>query len=822
MVLAREWRPMERIARDVKLAVRSLRKAPTYSIAAVAALALAIGANTALFSIIEATLLRPYPYPHPERILIVRESNKEFGPFSVAYPNYRDWRAQTRDVFSNMTAFRRDSFNLTGVGDPDRVAARLVGAEFFELLGARAALGRTFTESDDAPGAPRTVVLSNAFWRKRFASDPRVIGQSITIGGDSYTVIGVMPPSFRFFVASDVYLPIGLWADGFKDRDTHPGIAVLARMKPGTTLDTALAALNAVAERLEKEYPRSNTGHRVFAKQIQEYQMEEYRDALFVLWGAVALVLLIAAANVANLALARAAARAPELAIRAALGAGRARLARELLTESVLLSLTGGTLGVLLAFWSLDALSPWIPEILVRNAEVRINAAVLTFTLALSVFTGLAFGVLPALRASRPDLEGLLREGHSTDPRSRRRLRSGLVVGEIALSLMLLIGTGLLLRSFAKASEVDLGFRPHGVLALQLSLPPSRYPDGKAEVRFEQELRRRLAALPGVRGVAVVEAAPLLDDSSTGGFWVEGRPRPEPGEGISAYNYNATAGFLEVMGGRLLRGRDVRDEDDLAGPVVVIDDALARKLFGTEDALGKRLVFPREALGGREIPPVEVVGVYGHMAQYGAGATDPVRAGMILPFAATAELAPQWHRNLILLLRSDGDPAQLTSAVRQEVLSVDPELPVFNAKTMQAAVDESLSGRKFSLLLLGLFAAVALTLAAVGVYGVISYGVVQRTREIGIRMALGARQQDVLRMVVGNALRLVTSGIGIGLLLAAGLSRVLRGMLFGVSAFDPVAYVVLSLVLALVALFSSSLPARRAARVDPNVALRAE
>jgi len=451
---------------------------------------------------------------------------------------------------------------------------------------------------------------------------------------------------------------------------------------------------------------------------------------------------------------------------------------------------------------------------------VRINGTVLAFTLGLSLLTGLAFGVLPALRASRPDLDALLREAHSTDPRSRRTLRSALVVTEIALSLMLLIGAGLLLRSFAKVSRVDLGFQPRGVLTMRLALPATRYRDGNAEVRFEQELRRRVAALPGVRSVAVATSLPLMDDNSTGEFWVEGRPRPQPGEGPSAMQYNASPGFLEVMGARLVSGRDVRDDDDLRAPAVVIDDALARKLFGNEDPIGKRLLFPPEWAG--EVPPVPIVGVYRHMVQYGPGEPEQIDAGMVLPFTTTAQFAPQWHRNFTLLLRSEGDPQQLASAVRREVLSLDPELPVYEVKTLAAALDSSLAGRKFSLLLLGLFAAVALMLAAVGVYGVMSYGVVQRTREIGIRMALGARREDVLRMVVGNAGRLAGLGIGVGLVLAAGLSRLLRSMLFGVSAFDPLAYVALSVVLASVALFSSWLPARRAAQVDPNEALRAE
>ena len=811
---------MEALVHDLKLAVRSLRRAPTYTLAAVAALALAIGANTALFSLIEATLLRPYPYPQPDRLLIVRETSKNFDDASVAYPNYRDWRAQTSNVFSAMAAFRRDSFNLTGAGDPDRVAARMVGAGFFDALGARALVGRTFTESDDQAGAPRTVVLGNGLWRKRFASDPRVVGQSISLGGDSYIVVGVMPPGFRFLVASDVYVPIGLWADQFRERDTHPGISVLARMRPGVTIDQARAALNAVAERLETEYPRTNTGQRVRAKTMQDDQTEEFRAALYVLWGAVALVLLIAAANVANLALARAAARAPELAIRAALGAGRRRLMRELLTESVLLAVAGGACGIFLAVWGLDALLPWVPEILRRNAEVRVNGPVLVFTLSLSVLTGLVFGVLPALRGSRPDLEALLRDAHATEGRSRRRLRSALVVAEIALSLMLLIGAGLLLRSFAKLSQVELGFVPRGMLTMKLALPASRYPGAEAEIRFERELRSRIAALPGVRAVALTGSMPLGDDNSTSDFWVEGTPRPPPGEGVGAMQYDATPGFLEAMGGRLLRGRDVRDDDDLRAPVLLIDDALARKLFGDKDPLGARLSFPPEIVGNLRGP--QIVGVYAHMVQYGPGDSGPVQGGMILPFAMTAQFAPQWHRGLSLLLRADGDPARLAPAVRREVLALDPELPVYDLKTMESAVEQSLAGRRFSLLLLGLFAAAALALAAVAVYGVMSYGVVQRTREIGIRMALGARKEDVLRLVVGDGFRMATFGICIGIALAVALSRVLRGMLFGVSAFDPVAYAALTLVLTLIALLASWLPARRAAQIDPSVALRAE
>jgi putative ABC transport system permease protein len=811
---------MESIWQDVRLALRSLRRAPTYAVAAIAALALAIGANTALFSLIEATLLRPYPYPNPEQLLMVRETSKTFEDSSVAYPNFVDWRAQTKDVFSQMAAFRRDSLNLTGVGDPERLGIRMVSSDFFDALGAKPLLGRTFVPEDDAPGAARTVVLSNALWQRRFASDPRVIGQTVSLGGAAYTVVGVTTPGFRFLVSADAFVPIGLMADQYKQRSDHPGISALARMRPGVTIEQARSALNAVAERLEKEYPLSNTSQRVRVKTIQQDQTDDFRSALFILWGAVALVLLIAAANVANLALARAAARTGELAVRSALGAGRFRLMREMLTESVLLSLAGGTAGVLLAFWALDALLPFVPEILRRNAEVHLNGSVLAFTLGLSVVTGLLFGVLPAARASRPDLDALLRDAHATESRPRRRLRSALVVAEIALSLMLLIGAGLLMRSFAKASAAAVGYEPRGLLVQSLTLPASRYPGSAEEIKFEQLLRERLSVLPGVKSVAVAQSLPLFDDNSTSMFWVEDQPRPKPGEGVSAMQYAATPGYLRTLGTPLLKGRDITDADDLKNGALMIDDALARKLFGDEDPIGKHLVFPPEIVG--KLPAPEIVGVFGHMVHYGPGDGELIRGAMLLPFAMVAQFAPQWFRGMKVMVRADGNLGTLAAAVRREVSAIDPELPVYDVKTMEAAVDESLSGRRFALVLLGLFAAVALALAAVGVYGVMSYGVEQRTKEIGIRMALGAEQEQVLRLVVGDGMRLAGFGIVIGFGLAVALSRVLRGMLYGVSAFDPLSYIALTIVLGGVALFASWLPARRASRVDPAVALRAE
>jgi predicted permease len=819
--MARNSLILPHMLHDLRLALRSLRRAPAYAVAAISALALAIGANTALFSLIESTLLRAVPYSHSEQLLFLRSANKTFHASSVSLPDFRDWRAQSKDQFTGMAAFRKDSFTLTGSGDADRVAGRMVSSDFFDVLSTRPQLGRFFTAQDHAAGAARTVVLSNALWQKRFASDPRVIGQNITLTGDSYTVVGVAPPGFRFFSGQDVFVPLGLWSDQFKNRDTHPGISVVARLRPGVTLAQARQSLNAIAERLEKEYPDSDTGQRVSVRTLQDATTELFRGALFVLWGAVGLVLLIAAANVANLALARAAARAPELAIRSALGAGRKRLMRELLTESVLLSLAGGTLGVLLAFWGLDLLLPFVPEDL-RRADVRIDAPVLAFTLVLATATGLAFGILPALRASRPDLDALLREAHATDSRPRRRLRTSLVVAEIALALMLLIGAGLLLRSFAKLAGVDMGFQPRGLVTFQLSLPERRYPDSASEIRFEHELRARLAALPGVRAIALSPgSAPLLDDNSTDTYWIDGRDRPKPGEGISSYQYSATPGFLAAMGARLLRGRELAETDDSGHPAVLIDDGFVRRHFPSgEEPLGRSVAL----LGpdGQTVFHAEIIGVYAHMQQFGPGEHDPIDIGMVLPFSWLAGIAPQWFRGLTVLVRADGDVEPLMVAVRREVMALDPELPVYGVKTMTAALDQTLAQRRFALTLLALFAAAALLLAAVGIYGVTSYGVVQRTREIGIRMALGARQRDVLRLVVADGARMAGIGAGIGIVLAALLSRLLRGMLYGVSAFDPISYAALTCVLSLVVIAASWLPARRAARVDPNEALRAD
>jgi putative ABC transport system permease protein len=804
---------------DVRLALRSLRRAPAYAVAAISALALAIGANTALFSLIESTLLRAAPYPHAEQLLILQERTKTFDELSVSLPDFVDWRAQSGAQFSGMAAFHRESFTLTGSGDPDRVSGRMVSSDFFGLLGAKPQLGRFFQPADDAAGAQRTVVLSNSLWQRRFGSDPRVVGQSLQLSSESYTIIGVAAPGFRFFSTQDLFVPIGLWSDQFDDRDTHPGITVVGRLRPGVTIEQARAAMDAVAERLEKQYPKSNTGERASLKTLREIQTEDFRVALLVLWGAVGFVLLIAAANVANLALARATARAPEIAIRTALGASRARLLRELLTESVLLAVIGGALGVLLAYWGLAALLPVVPESL-RLAEVKLNGTVLAFTLGLSVATGLAFGALPALRASTPDLDAMLRESHATDSRPRRRLRSALVVTEIALALMLLIGAGLLMRSFAKAAGVDLGFQPRGLVAFEVSLPERRYPDGSAEIRFEQELRRRLEALPGVKAVAVTpDVAPFLGNTSTGGFWIDGRERPPDGKHVMSYRYDATPGFLAAMGGRLLRGRDLRDTDDAGHPAILVDDAFVRTFFPGDDPIGRQVNFDGATQGIRQ---AEIVGVYGRMEQSGPGNPDSVQAGMITPFAWNATLGPQWFRGLLVMIRADGDVQPLIGAARRQVLELDPEMPIYGVKTMEAAVREELANRRFSLLLLGLFAGVAVLLAAVGVYGVMSYGVVQRTREIGIRMALGARQQDVLRLVVRDGARLAALGAGLGLCLAAALSRVLRELLYGVSPFDPLSYAGLTIVLASVALLASWLPARRAARVDPNEALRAD
>jgi len=803
---------MESLLQDVRYGLRSLRKAPGFTAVAALALALGIGANTVLFSVISFSLLRPLPFPEPDRIVVFNETAPNFPASSVAWLNYLDWRTQVGDLFTQFAAGRRESFNLTGESEPERVLGRMASAELLPLTGFKPILGRFYTADEDKAGAPRTVVLTHGLWQRRFGADPGIVGRSIQLSNEGYTVIGVLPQDFRFLSGGDLFVPLGLFADRYQDRGMHPGIYAFGRMKPGVTLAQVQKAMDGVAERIGEAHPDMR-GNGIHAQLLRDDQVSDARPALLVLWGAVAFVLLIAAANVANLLLARATARQGEIAIRVALGAGRFRIVRQLLTESVLLSALGGALGLGLAVWGLDALSPLLAS-LPRGADVRIDLFALVFTGAVSLLTGVGFGLFPALRASDPSVHTLLKDVRST--RSHARLRNALIVAEVALSMVLLIGAGLLLRSFGRLTGVHPGFDPGHMLTAGIALPPSRYPDGASIQKFTDELRRLAAELPGVSVAAVAQGVPLLG-APEASFAFEGKEPADPRTEPEANIYAVTPGYLEAMRIPVVRGRGF-EEADKDRNVALIDETMARRYFGNEDPVGRRMA----GGGQRMLPPLEIVGVVGHVRNYNLDGNGPVDMAYYVPHGTAARILPGFLASGSVVLRSQGDPLLLSAPLRRIVQSIDPLQPIYSVQSMDQVVASSMSDRRLNLLLLGIFAAVALLLASVGIYGVMSYSVEQRTREIGIRMALGAESNAVLRLIVGQGARLAAVGIIAGVAGAFALSRVMAGLLYGVSATDPLTYAALAVVLAAVAVGACAVPARRAVRVDPAVALRAE
>jgi len=810
MTLAR--RGLDGFAQDLKYALRSLRKAPGFTAVAALALALGIGANTVLFSVISFSLLRPIPFPDPDRLLIVNQTSPTFANSSCAWLNYLDWRASAAKVFTHFAAERRDSFNLTGEGgEPERVLGRLATAELLPMLGVRPVLGRLYGPEQDNAGAPRTVLLSYGLWQRRFGGDAKVVGRSIELSGQSYEVIGVLPRDLRFLSGGDVWLPLGLFADRYQDRGINPGIYAFGRLAPGATVRQANEALNQAMKQIAETSPEMH-GEGIRARLFSEDQVEDSRPALLVLWGAVTFVLLIAAANVANLLLSRATARQQEIAVRAALGAGRFRIVRQLLTESVLLSLAGAVLGTLLALVALNALGPLLAN-LPRGKEVRLDGLALAFTAAVALLTGLGFGLYPALRASNPSIHNLLKEVRATG--SHARLRGALIVAEVALSMMLLVGAGLTLRSFMRLTRVDPGFDASHLLTTQIALPATRYPDGAAISRFVDELRRRAGQLPGVTSAAVALGMPMIGTPDTS-YAFEGLEPADRNQWPHASMYPVSPGYFESLRIPLIHGRWFT-EADRGRNVAVIDERMSRRAFGNADPVGRRMA----GMPGY-VPAMEIVGVVGRVENYSLDGKGPVDSGFYLEHATVAKLYPQFAGQAILVVRTAGDPLAQAQAVRRTVLEIDPLQPVFSQQSMEQVLSDSMSDRRLLLLLLGIFAGVALLLASVGIYGVMSYSVEQRTKEIGIRMALGAERAAVLRLILGQGARLAGAGIAVGVLGAFALSRLMAGLLFGTSTADPLTYGVLALLLASVAVASCLLPAQRAVRVDPAIALRAE
>jgi len=802
---------LETLLQDVRYCGRMLLKHPSFTLIIVLTLALGIGANTATFSIVNAVLLRPFPYQSPEQLVMIGEGA---SGGAVSYPNFADWK-DDRNIFSSTSAVRgNENFNLTGAGEPERLQGRLVSAGFLSTLGVSPALGRDFLVEDDRPGVTPTTIISYGLWTRRFASDQGIIGKQITLNNQSFTVIGVAPRGFEFEQPADVSVPIGLSADRFKARGSDPGIRVVARMGSGVVLQQAQTQLNVIYQRLEQEYPKSNTGRRAYLTSLQESFVGDVRQPLLILLGSVGLVLLIACANVANLLLVRASTRRREISVRVALGASRRRIIRQLLTESIMLSLIGALLGMLVAYWGTSLVANQLPAEIPRLSQANIDSRVLIFTIGVSLVTGLLFGLAPAIQSSRLNLTDCLKEGDRGASDRRQYLRSGLVVCEVALTLTLLVGAGLLVKSFRNVLQVDPGFNARKLLTMQVSV---NNPDGNQVASFFRQLQENVTRIPGVTAFAISNGLPLgVANHPT--FFIQGRPLPEPGQETGAVRYTVSPGYFDAMGIQLKRGRVFTPQDTPDTPLVMIIDEALAQYFQNEDPIGKQISQSREGS-----PKYEIIGVVGHVEQDSLESQTVRTPQFYLAFnQIPPDRLPGYVRRINLLSRTNVDPSSLTSAVRDQIAALNKDQAIFNVRTMEEIVGQSVAPRRFSMMLLSVFALFALALASIGIYGVMSYAVTQRTREIGLRMTLGAQRGNVLRLVIGDGMKLTLAGVLLGVVAAFALTRTIKSLLFGVSATDPVTFISIALLLLLVALLACWIPARRATKVDPMIALRYE
>ena len=806
---------METLWQDLRYGVRMMLKSPGFTLVAVVTLALGIGANTAIFSVVNAVLLRPLSFKDSNQLVWFWENQPDFRHANISPADFLDFQAQTR-AFEQITAFRQMDFTLTGDRQPEQIHGMIVSANYFSVLGAEVEAGRGFQPDDGRPGAARVAVLSHGFWQQRFGGDPNVIGKALTLSGQSVTVVGIAPPQLKTERAELWLNPRTVVPDQLFGVDRDPAtirgshyLHSIGRLNPGATLQQAQDEISAIATRLEEQFPATNSGHTIELISLLDQTVGRLRPALLVLLGAVGLVLLIACVNVANLMLARATARHKEMALRMALGASRWRVVRQLLTESLALATLGGACGSLLAVWGVDLLVAMSPENIPRLHEIGVDRQVLGFTLLISLATGIIFGLAPALAASRPDLNEALKEGgrSATPGASRGRMRATLVIVEVALALLVLVGAGLLGKSFVRLRSVDPGFQPAKLLTMWLFLADARYTKEAPRLAFLKELNARLEALPGVEGVGIGDDLPIAGTDTSTDLTVEGR-EASGGEQLMSGVHVVNPRYLEAMGIPLLKGRTFTERDTSEAPeVVLVNETMARRLWPGQEAVGKRI----KLLGPNW---AEVVGVVRDVKHNGLNAEPTMDAYV-------SHLQAPWPW-MSVSLRSNLDPVALRASVRREVQAIDPNQAVANFKTMDQVIGESVGERRLSLVLFGLFGAVALLLAGVGIYGVMGYGVTQRTHEIGIRMALGAQTGDVLKLVVGQGMTLALAGVAAGLLGAFGLTRLMISLLFGVSATDTFTFVVIALVLAGVALLACYLPARRASRIDPMVALRYE
>ncbi len=816
------WIWIEQTTSDLCYAARMLRKSPGFTAVAMLTLALGIGANTALFAIVSSVLLNPLPYFQPNQLVAIYQRTSQFQAAGVTYPNFLDWQKQNQS-FRLLGAYSEHDFNLTGAGEPEKLRGQMISAGFFSMLGVRPLLGRTFRPEEDRLGANGVVLLAEGLWKRRFASSPDVLGYTLNLYGKAYTVVGVVPGDAPFFRPTDVFVPIGAWDDPtFRDRRVGVGMSVIGRLKPGLDLRQAQADMDAIARNLESAYPDADKGVGIRLVPLKEDIVGDVQRILLLMLGAVGFVLLIACANVAGLLLARSAARTGEFAVRVAFGAGRARVIRQLLTESLLLATTGGGLGLLLASWSMKSIIRVLPQALPRADDIQLDTHVLLFTLIVSGVTGLLFGLIPAVKSSRANLAVTFKEGSRRSSPTRHRTQGIFVVAEMAIALVLLAGAGLMLRSLAKLWNVDPGFDPHHVLFFNVAPSPGRLASGPAQIlQALRELPKRFEAVPGIEASAALFGSLPMQGDSEVPVWRDGQAPPTSASEMNfAMVYGVTPHYWKAMRIPLIRGRYLTEQDnEHSPPVVLIDENLAYRFFGKEDPLGRRI-----HLGVIGTEP-EIVGIVGHVKHEGlaSGGREKIPAQFYMPFTQVPErFISEVSLGVDFVARTTGPPESFIGAIREASKQFDSQQVVYAFDSMDAIVRSSIAMQHFSMMLLSAFAALALLLSCLGIYGLIVYVVGQRTHEIGVRIALGAVRKNVLWLILGHGAKMTAMGTAIGLMGAFGLTRLLSNFLFGVSSSDPITFCAVAILMIFVGLLASWVPARRATRVDPMVALRYE
>src|ERR1700733_1810707 len=817
---------MEALVQDLRYGFRMLVKSPGFTAVAIATLALGIGANTALFSVIHGVLLSPLPFPEPDQLVTLHENKPNFEGGSISYPNFRDWQKDNH-TFSALGLARTYAFSLTGIGEAEQLNGGFVSSDFFSVLGVSPVMGRTFAPDEEHVGAGPVALIGAGLWQRKFSSAPDILGKSITLDGRDYSIVGVMPANFHLLIPgfrdADVYAPIGQWRNPLLlERGAGLGFHGIGRLKPGVTIAQARADMEGITRNLATAFPDADKGISAKLTPLKEQMVGGVRALLLVLLAAVGFVLLIACVNVANLLLARATSRTREFAVRTALGASQGRVVRQLLTESILLAVVGGGLGLLLAAWGTRAALAVSPAALPRAEQIGLDPHVLFFTLSLSLLVGVLFGLTPALKTSQPDLHETLKQGGRGASGTRHRAQGVFVVVEMALALVLLTGAGLTIRSLIKLWNVDPGFSPHNVITFGLSLPPSTMNASPDAVRAAfREFDHKLASAPGVQAVSQAWGAVPLNGDDEQLFWLEGQPKPAGENHMNwAIEYIVEPDYLKAMGIPLQRGRFFTPQDNEHSPlVVVVDEVFAQKYFPSQDPIGKRIHIDRFT------QPAGIVGVVGPVKQWGLATDDQqsLRSGLYIPcLQMPDDFVAMTPSSSSVIVRAGGSSAGLVDSIRHISAQMSNQQVIFGTQTMDSVISDSVGSQRFSMILLAVFAGLALTLAGVGIYGVISYVVGQRVHEIGIRMALGAQPQDILRLILSSGGKLAGLGVVVGLAAALVLTRFMAALLYGVGTTDPLTFVGVALLLSVVALTACYVPARRATRVDPMSALRYE